>query len=241
MVAKSGSALGSIRRSDSSPLDALLNDSAPDGPQAARLAIPDIVIRRLPIYLRTLDALMARGVGSVNSEELAASIGVTAAQIRRDLSYFGKFGKQGKGYDVRLLTSEIHQILQLDRPWSVALVGYGNLGQAIVHYGGFVPTTFTIAAIFDRHETVGQVVNGLIVHDSREITPVVREFGIKIGIVAVPAGNAQDVADRLIAGGVSAILNYAPIVIKAPAEVMVREVDPIGAMQSMTYYIDESR
>jgi redox-sensing transcriptional repressor len=121
----------------------------------------------------------------------------------------------------------------------VALVGYGNLGQAIVHYGGFVPTTFTIAAIFDRNDTVGQVVNGLTVHDSRDITPVVSDLGIKIGIIAVPEISAQTIADQLIAGGINAILTYAPIVIKAPDSVTIREVDPIGAMQSMTYYIED--
>ncbi len=221
-----------------SAVDAFLDDG--EFLEDTNHSIPDIVIRRLPIYLRTLDALQARGVASINSEELADAIGVTAAQIRRDLSYFGKFGKQGKGYDVRLLTSEIHHILQLDRPWNVALVGYGNLGQAIVHYGGFVPTTFNIAAIFDRNDTVGLEVNGLSVHDVRDVTPVVARLGIKIGIIAVPELSAQLVAEQLIAGGVTAILNYAPISIKAPAEVMVREVDPIGAMQSMTYYINEN-
>jgi redox-sensing transcriptional repressor len=201
--------------------------------------IPDIVIRRLPIYLRTLTSLLEKDVTSINSEELAESIGVTAAQIRRDLSYFGKFGKQGKGYDVRFLTDEIHHILQLDRPWNCALVGYGNLGQAIVHYGGFVPTSFNISAIFDRNETIGQLVNGLIVKEVDDITDTVAELGIKIGIIAVPPSSVQAIADKLIAGGVTAILNYAPIVIKAPPHVMVREVDPIGAMQSMTYYLDD--
>lgn len=203
------------------------------------LSIPDIVIRRLPIYLRSLDAIAGQGIASVNSEELAAVIGVTAAQIRRDLSYFGKFGKQGKGYDIRLLTEQIHHILKLDRTWSVALVGYGNLGQAIVHYGGFVPTTFNITAIFDRNDTVGQVVKGITVHDSREITPIVSDLGIKIGIIAVPEISAQGIADQLISGGVNAILTYSPIVIKAPDYVTIREVDPIGAMQSMTYYIED--
>jgi redox-sensing transcriptional repressor len=237
MVIKPGGALDESGRAGASALEALLDDV--DLPSLQDQAIPDIVIRRLPIYLRTLDALSARGVASINSEELADAIGVTAAQIRRDLSYFGKFGKQGKGYDVRLLNSEIHHILKLDRSWNVALVGYGNLGQAIVHYGGFVPSTFNIAAIFDRNETVGLTVNGLTVHDSRDVTPVVRDLGIRIGIIAVSEASAQEIADQLIAGGVTAILNYAPIVIKAPADVMVREVDPIGAMQSMTYYIPE--
>lgn len=237
MMSKPGSAMARNGRM-SNTVDAFLDDG--DFFDDTNHSIPDIVIRRLPIYLRTLDALQARGVSSINSEELAASIGVTAAQIRRDLSYFGKFGKQGKGYDVRLLTGEIHHILQLDRPWNVALVGYGNLGQAIVHYGGFVPTSFNIAAIFDRNDTVGLEVKGLTVRDVRDVTPVVAEQGIKIGIIAVPEISAQLVAEQLIAGGVTAILNYAPISIKAPAEVMVREVDPIGAMQSMTYYINEN-
>jgi len=215
----------------------LLQDS--DYLTDVRHPIPDIVIRRLPIYLRTLTALLEKDVTSINSEELAESIGVTAAQIRRDLSYFGKFGKQGKGYDVRFLTDEIHHILQLDRPWNCALVGYGNLGQAIVHYGGFVPTSFNISAIFDRNETIGQVVNGLIIKEVDDITNTVAELGIKIGIIAVPPASVQSIADKLIAGGVTAILNYAPIVIKAPSHVMVREVDPIGAMQSMTYYLDD--
>ncbi|MCC6703577.1 MAG: redox-sensing transcriptional repressor Rex [Thermomicrobiales bacterium] len=239
MATKSGYLFGSTSQSDPAraakrPSHEAADPAHPDDP-----VIPDIVIRRLPIYLRALDSFIIHGIASVNSEELASAIGVTAAQIRRDLSYFGRFGKQGKGYDIQLLTGEIHRILRLDRSWSVALVGYGNLGQAIVHYGGFVPTTFSIDAIFDRNETVGQVVNGITVHDSADITPVVSELGIRIGIIAVPEVSAQKIADQLVAGGVSAILTYAPIVIKAPDHVTVREVDPIGAMQSMTYYIEE--
>ena len=237
MTTKPGTAPGRAGHVVPSMSSLLLDDG--DYVSDANHPIPDIVIRRLPIYLRTLTALLEKDVASINSEELAESIGVTAAQIRRDLSYFGKFGKQGKGYDVRFLTDEIHHILQLDRPWNCALVGYGNLGLAIVHYGGFVPTTFHISAIFDRNDTVGLEVNGLEVQDVEDITDTVAQLGIKIGILAVPPHSAQDMADRLIAGGVTAILNYAPIVIKAPPHIMVREVDPIGAMQSMTYYLDE--
>jgi redox-sensing transcriptional repressor len=239
MADMTGSLTESDARTDSDHTTVYHADGRTSSPDERDLPIPDIVVRRLPIYLRALDALVEQGISSVNSEELAAAIGVTAAQIRRDLSYFGRFGKQGKGYDIRLLTNEIHGILKLDRRWSVALVGYGNLGQAIVHYGGFVPTSFTISAIFDRNDTVGQEVNGLTVYDSSDITEVVRELGIKIGIIAVPEVSAQVIADRLIAGGVSAIVTYAPIVIRAPEHVTIREVDPIGAMQSMTYYIEE--
>lgn len=112
--------------------------------------IPDIVIRRLPIYGRALHHLLSAGAETVSSDELASRIGVTAAQIRRDLSYFGRFGKQGKGYDVAMLIEEIHKILNLDRQWSVALVGFGNLGRAIADYRGFESTSFRITAIFDR-------------------------------------------------------------------------------------------
>ncbi|MGH9174703.1 MAG: redox-sensing transcriptional repressor Rex, partial [Vicinamibacterales bacterium] len=113
--------------------------------------IPDIVIRRLPIYVRTLKAIDALDIATVSSDELAEQIGVTAAQIRRDLSYFGKFGKQGKGYDVATLVAEIERILNLDRQWDVALIGYGHLGQAIAAYKGFEPSSFRISAIFDRN------------------------------------------------------------------------------------------
>ena len=201
--------------------------------------IPDIVIRRLPIYVRTLRGLRERGIFSVSSDELADHIGVTAAQIRRDLSYFGKFGKQGKGYDTDFLAEEIAKILRLDRQWDVALAGYGNLGRAIAHYRGFVPSSFTIAAVFDHNEEhIGQPVDGLTVLRDDRITEVVRQAGIRIGIVAVPAAAAQDVADRMIAGGVRALLNYAPVVLKVPPGVTVREIDPVSAMQSMTYYLD---
>ena len=203
-------------------------------------AIPDIVIRRLPVYVRTLRGLRERGIGSVSSDELADHIGVTAAQIRRDLSYFGKFGKQGKGYDTDFLAEAIAGILHLDRQWDVALVGYGNLGRAIAHYRGFVPSSFTIAAIFDHNEEhVGQRVDGLTVLRDDRITDVIRAAGIRIGIVAVPAAAAQEVADRMIAGGVRALLNYAPVVLKVPPGVTVREIDPVSALQSMTYYLED--
>jgi len=201
--------------------------------------IPDIVIRRLPIYARTLKRMLEAGLQSVSSEELGERIGVTAAQIRRDLSYFGKFGKQGKGYDIHGLADEIQHILNLDHQWDVALVGFGHLGQAIAHYRGFEPNGFRIAAMFARNpEQIGQQVDDVVVLHDRELTRVVREMGIKIGIVAVPAEAAQDVAERMLAGGVRAILNYAPVILKVPDNVWVREIDPTGALQSLTYYLD---
>ena len=201
--------------------------------------IPDIVIRRLPIYVRTLKAIEATGIATVSSDDLAEQIGVTAAQIRRDLSYFGKFGKQGKGYDVATLVAEIEHILNLDHQWDVALIGYGHLGQAIAAYKGFDKSSFRISAIFDRNPRhIGTISEeGAYVLADSEIARVVREQHIRLGIVAVPASAAQEVTDALVAGGVTAILNYAPVILRVPDGVWVREVDPTSAMQSMTYYL----
>jgi redox-sensing transcriptional repressor len=196
------------------------------------------VIRRLPVYVRTLSQLSESGVESVSSDELAKRIGVTAAQIRRDLSYFGKFGKQGKGYSTLLLAETISQILQLDRQWDVALAGFGNLGQAIAHYRGFLPA-FRIAAIFDSNrDRSGLHFNDLTVLPFDQITEVVAGGRIRIGIIAVRTVAAQDVAERMVAGGVRALLNYTTAVLRVPANVTVREIDPVGAMESMTYYLD---
>jgi len=202
--------------------------------------IPDIVIRRLPVYVRTLRDLSAQGMASISSDELAKHIGVTAAQIRRDLSYFGRFGKQGKGYDTAYLADTIAGILGLDRQWDVAVAGLGNLGRAIVRYRGFARSSFNIVALFDHFDDrVGQDVGNLTVLPDDQITPVIRERGIKIGIVSVPATVAQHVTDQMVAGGVRAILNYAPVVLKVPTGVTVREIDPVSALQSMTYYLGD--
>lgn len=204
--------------------------------------IPEVVIRRLPIYARTLDELLNSGIGSISSNDLADRIGVTAAQIRRDLSYFGRFGKQGKGYDIALLVSEIRGILNLTQNWDVALVGFGHLGQAIARYRGFLESNFRIAAVFDDDGgKIGQRAGpeGLAVLPDDRIAEIVSARGIKIGIIAVPAQAAQRTADMLVAGRVVALLNYAPVVLQVPDWVCVRDIDPITMLQSMTYYLDK--
>ncbi len=202
--------------------------------------IPDIVVRRLPLYVRALKDLNARGIPSVSSESLAEAIGVTAAQIRRDLSYFGRFGKQGKGYDTQFLGEAIAGFLKIDRQWDVALVGFGNLGRAITHYKGMIPSAFSIAVIFDRKAAeLQEMAPGIPVLADDQIESEVARMGIRIGVVAVPASAAQEVADGLVAGGVLAILNYAPVVLRVPDDVTVREIDPISAMQSMTFYLPD--
>jgi len=204
--------------------------------------IPDVVIRRLPVYVRTLRQMLTEQVTSASSEELGLRVGVSAAQIRRDLSYFGRFGTQGKGYDIQQLELAVTRILHLDRQWAAALIGFGHLGQAIAQYQGFEQNSFRISTIFARNpDHIGQQVNGVIVLDASAITEVVREMGVRIGIIAVPAAAAQDVADQLIAGGVRAILNYAPVTLRLPDNVWTREIDPTGALQSLTYYLDADR
>jgi len=223
---------------DVSPASA--GHEVPPTSQGTQQPIPDIVIRRLPIYIRTLKALADGGIASVSSEELADLIGVTAAQIRRDLSYFGKFGKQGKGYDTRFLATTISRILRLDRQWPVALVGLGNLGRAIANYRGFTPSSFSIVALFDRNpRNIGHVVNDMEILPDVHLSDTIARERIKIGIIATPRTYAQEIADQMVQGGVEAILNYAPVILKVPDYVTVREIDPVSALQSMTYYVQD--
>lgn len=223
--------------SDGYHVDMELDDEAE---ALAQLNIPDVVIRRLPIYVRTLLTLQERDQTSVSSEELARMIGVTAAQIRRDLSYFGKFGKQGKGYDIAYLRDTIEEILKLDRTWSMVLCGMGKLGHAIANYRGFRRSSFAIVGLFDADDAAsGDEVNGIPIRPMRDLADTVREEGIRVGIIATPRKSAQETADLLVEGGVEAILNYAPVILRVPDHVTVREIDPVSALQSMTYYINE--
>jgi redox-sensing transcriptional repressor len=200
--------------------------------------IPEVVILRLPIYARTLATLSYEGRELVSSQELGERLHVTPAQIRKDLSYFGRFGKQGRGYNVRRLLQEVRQILGLDREWTMALIGVGSLGRAILGYSGFAPEGFRVAAAFDMDPAqVGRRIGSLVVQQVSELGDTVQRLGIRIGIVAVPATAAQRVVDILVKAGVRAILNYAPADLHVPSDVMVREIDPVAALQSLTYYL----
>lgn len=199
---------------------------------------PDVVIGRLPLYARSLRYLLQEGITSVSSQELGDRINVTAAQIRKDLSYFGEFGKQGIGYDVERLLAQIEAILGLNQEWSVALVGIGHLGEAIARYEGFRSQGLQITALFDSDTPkVGATISGLTVMGVNQIESVCRAQNIRLAIIAVPASRAQEVADMLIAAGVRAILNYAPVIIQVPNGVWVRNIDPVGLIHSMTYYL----
>lgn len=205
------------------------------------IEIPAVVIDRLPIYARALTSLESDGRDVVSSQELGNILGVTPAQIRKDLSYFGRFGKQGRGYNVKRLAQELRQILGLDRQWSMVLVGVGHLGLAILAYDGFQPQGFIIVDAFDSDPKVmGMKVGGLTVRPVSELPAYLKEREIDIGIVAVPAHAAKEIIDTLIAGGVRSILNYAPLVMQVPDGVQIKNIDPVLALQSMTFYLKNS-
>ncbi len=206
----------------------------------ARRAIPDIVIGRLPIYLRARNFLGAEGREITSSQELGDRLGISSAQIRKDLSHFGEFGKQGTGYDIAFLRDQLRQIMKVDRMWDVALVGAGNLGKAIADYGGFSGKGFNVTAIFDTDpEKIGKPmgINSVAVQPITDLAVTLKERGIGVGIIATPAEAAQGVARTMVDAGVRAILNYAPITITVPAGVRVQYIDPVVGLQRMTYYL----
>ena len=205
-----------------------------------RRQIPDIVIGRLPVYLRALNFLVAEGREITSSQELWDRLGISSAQIRKDLSHFGEFGKQGTGYDIVYLRDQLRQIMKVDKMWDVALVGAGNLGRAVADYGGFQGKGFRINAIFDTDphllgKTIGH--NKVNVQDVKDLAASIKERGIQIGIIATPAEAAQAVARTMVDAGIKCILNYAPITITVPSSVRVQYIDPVVGLQRMTYYL----
>ncbi len=200
--------------------------------------VPDIVVSRLPVYLRALEIMDLEGKETVTSAELAERLDLSPAQIRKDLSYFGGFGKQGKGYSVRKLASELRRILNVEEEWEMALVGVGDLGRALVHYQGFRDKGFRLTLLFDNNpQKIGTRIEGLEIMDSALIPTLIPERGIKIAIIAVPPQEAQKVADALVSAGVKAILNYAPVNLKVPPHVKVQYIDPVVNLRRMTYYL----
>ena len=202
------------------------------------IEVPDIVIGRLPIYLRALNLLFEAGQEFTSSQELGQKLGIGSAQIRKDLSHFGEFGKQGTGYEINYLREQISKILHVDREWAVVLVGFGDLGQAIAHYGGFASKGFHIEAIFDNDPAkIGEKTNGKEVHDIKNLAKIIAKLKIKMAIIAVPTSAAQTVSDNLVEAGIRAILNYAPITLTVPESVQVQYIDPVVHLQRMTYYL----
>lgn len=201
--------------------------------------IPDIVIGRLPVYLRTLELMAREGREVASSQELGERLGISSAQIRKDLSHFGEFGKQGTGYRVEFLRRQLEQILQVDCVWSVVLVGAGYLGHALASYNGFEHRGFRIVAVFDNDpEKIGSAIGpSIVVEPISALGETLRRCGCQIGMIAVPTGVAQEVADTLIEAGVRSILCYAPITLNVPNHVRVEYIDPVIHLQHMTFYL----
>jgi redox-sensing transcriptional repressor len=208
----------------------------PDAAPAAA-GIPEATVARLPVYLRALYSLSERGVTTVASDELAALAGVNSAKLRKDLSQLGSYGIRGVGYDVDYLVYQVSRALGLTQNWSVAIVGAGNLGRALANYGGFVSRGFRIAALLDSDPAlVGKKIGRLTVQHVDELEDVIAERHVAIGAIATPADAAQPVCDRLVAAGVTSILNFAPLVLSVPEGVDVRKVDLSIELQILAFH-----
>jgi redox-sensing transcriptional repressor len=199
--------------------------------------IPEATVARLPVYLRALVELADAKTATVSSERLAELAGVNAAKVRKDLSYLGSYGTRGVGYDVEYLVYQISRELGLTQDWPVAIIGFGNLGHALANYRGFSQRGFRVVALFDSDPAkVGEADGGLRVRHLDDLPAVAADGGIAIGIIATPAAAAQDVADRLVAAGVTSILNFAPTVITIPEGVSLRKVDLSIELQILSFY-----
>ena len=200
--------------------------------------IPDIVVGRLPLYLRSLQQMGLEGRQVTSSQELGERLGISAAQIRKDLSQFGEFGKQGTGYDILNLIDQLRKILKIEAVWDVVVVGAGDIGSAVARYQGFKDRGFRVTMVFDNDPgVIGSKVGDYIVQDIAQLDVLVQSSGAKIAMIAVPAAYAQSVADQLVKAGVKAILNYAPISLSVPGEVRLQHIDPSTHLQRMTYYL----
>jgi redox-sensing transcriptional repressor len=202
-------------------------------------SVPDIVVARLPLYLRALASMQQDGMQFTSSQEMAKWLGISSAQIRKDLSHFGEFGKQGTGYSVIALQEKLRQILNIEREWSVVIIGAGHIGSAVANYSGFAQRGFRIKGIFDNDlRKVGTRIGEHAVQHIADMPAFIRANRIRVAMISVPAAQAQAVADLAISAGARAILNYAPTILDVPDHVHVENIDPVLHLQHMTYYLD---
>jgi len=205
--------------------------------------IPPITINRLSIYHRCLEKIIETEKKEefkiISSFKIAEMTGINSAQIRKDLAYFGEFGKRGLGYPIIDLSRELKKILGLNKKWSVIIAGAGNLGKALVKYKGFQKRGFIIKGIFDNNPSkIGKKFDHIFIYDIKEIEKFIPAENINIGIIVVPADSAQEVADKMVAGGIKAILNFAPIHIVIPPEIKIHNVDLSIEFEGLTYYLN---
>jgi len=201
-------------------------------------SIPDIVVGRLPRYLQALQRMSEDGKVSTSSQELGDRLGISAAQIRKDLSQFGEFGKQGTGYSIPYLIDQLESILKIKKVWDIVLVGAGDLGHAIAHYQGFANHGFRVAMMFDNSpDKIGKKIGNFVIQDIDDLDRLVHESHIQVAMLTVPASAAQQVSERLVKAGIKAILSYAPTPLNLPADIHVEYIDPLIQLQHMTYYL----
>ena len=204
------------------------------------LKIPEATVSRLSVYSRYLTEVEKQNIISISSGEIAEGVGGTPAQVRKDLAYFGEFGTRGVGYNVKQLNQEIMGILGLDKGWNVILIGAGNLGSALSQYRGFKERGFKIIGVFDNDlNKVGLKLNGLPIYAVNQMADFIAKNDVSIGIIAVPAEYAQDIADILVETDIKGILNFAPIVLTIPEEVEIRNVDLTVNLEVLTYNIEK--
>ena len=204
--------------------------------------VPQAVVSRLSLYLRELQQLLRSGRETTSSTQLGSVLGFTDAQVRKDLAYFGQFGYPGLGYRCEELVSEIKRILGTDRRWPVAIVGIGNLGQALLGYRGFSEQGFRVAAAFDSDAAkIGRTIEGTPVHHIDDLDTVCQHEGIKLGVIAVPAVAAQEVAERLVAAGMEGILNFAPVTLSLAEDVGIVAVDLAIELEQLTFAVVNRR
>jgi redox-sensing transcriptional repressor len=204
--------------------------------------ISDSTIRRMSKYFRSLEQLIDKRVETVSSDTLAEMDGITSAQVRKDLSFFGTFGKRGFGYNTKALKKQIENILGLYRTWNVTIVGAGNIGRALTDYAEFKKQGFIIRLIMDKSpEKIGQTVQGLTIEDFNNVKELVKDGQIDVAIIAVPADNAQSVADKLVDAGIKAILNFAPRSLKVPNDVLVKYENMAVEMEALSYFLSNKK
>ena len=203
--------------------------------------VPEVVVQRIPIYIRILQEELKHGNTVISSKNLGKRLQMSSAQIRKDLSYFGKFGKQGQGYPIEFLVEKLKIVVGLGQKWNACIVGTGRLGQAIINYPGFSPEGFKIVAAFDSNNIkLDSSADSIPILGMESLSKTIKQKSINVAIVSVPALEAQNVIDLLVIEGIKGILNYAPISPKVPNGVIIRNIDPILSLQSMTYYLKES-
>ena len=210
----------------------------PGSGRRKKYKFPKTTVERLSYYYRELEELSRGSVDTVSSDALGDKLNIKSSQIRKDLSYFGYFGKRGMGYDVKYLLKELKYILGLDRQWNVIVAGAGHLGKAITHYPGFQKRGFVINSIFDTDpEKIGTDIYGISVRDARDLEEYIDSHDVDIGILALPYSAAQSTADRMVSRGVKAILNFAPVTIQTPDDVRCLNVDLTTKLEALAYYM----